>query len=270
MSIAQTNTVKFPEIAQEGNLVTHLSSVVKPKVAGVALKPGRAVVPGGDFPDREVVYPTALAAAPQGLVATSATLGTSAGTSYGPFGPFALAQSVTLTLASEANWDATDAVIVGYSASGDRLVETVALPDAGNVTVESLNVFSSIESITIEAQTGDAGGSIGLGATAGALDGGITLLSVTRDNFFLDGGGSRVRDYLTGEEVAVIEKGQVHIACENAHAANGQVYVRLVATGEEEIGTFRSDADGGDAVPMKGWQFVTSSASGGIVMIERF
>ncbi len=71
-------------------------------------------------------------------------------------------RNVELVLSASADWDATNAVITGTDANGRTITETIAIPDAGGVTVAGSRIFSSITSVQIPAQSG-VGGTFTLG-----------------------------------------------------------------------------------------------------------
>lgn len=70
--------------------------------------------------------------------------------------PFAPARNITITLNSHADWNATNATVVGMS-RGRPVSETIAIPDAGNVKLISLTVWDSPPTVHIPAQAGTNG-----------------------------------------------------------------------------------------------------------------
>ena len=283
-SIAQSTTTKFPAIGQEGQKLSHPAEVVAPKIVDEAtgLKPGRVVVPGTD-PERDVSLPEALAEDADYFITTLATLGSASPQTHTTFtGVYDTGvvlnppRNVTLTLANDADWDATTAVVTGLDAEGNRIQENLTIPNGGNATVAGVRFFSVVESILIPAQSGDASGTVGIGTEAGPLyNAGIVNLDLTQSNLFSGNTATTVEAFEDDDEVAVSYRGRVLVLCENAATAGGQVYVRLVAGGGEELGAIRSNADGTsgapDCVPLHGWKFVSgSSTSNQLVEIARF
>lgn len=55
-------------------------------------------------------------------------------------------------------------------------------------------------------------------------------------------------EYEPQREVTLLTEGPIWVDVENAAAYGAQAFCRIVATGNEVAGAFRSDADGGDAV----------------------
>ena len=68
-------------------------------------------------------------------------------------------------------------------------------------------------------------------------------------------------------EISVLLEGSCWVAPEVAVAVNDPVFVRVVATGTEQAGALRNDADGGDAVQLPG-RFRTAAAANGLARIE--
>jgi hypothetical protein len=58
--------------------------------------------------------------------------------------------------------------------------------------------------------------------------------------------------YAAGEMFDVLVEGAIWVKTENAVAVNGKAFVRFSASGAEENGAFRSDADTADAVHVPG------------------
>jgi hypothetical protein len=104
-------------------------------------------------------------------------------------GPFTPPRNVTLTLNAHADWDATNATVVGKDAFGRSQSETFAIPNGGGTTLVGTKVWSEITTITIPAQTGTNGTLlVGLGQVfaEGEIDvtavDGTTHVDVTADD----------------------------------------------------------------------------------------
>lgn len=67
--------------------------------------------------------------------------------------------------------------------------------------------------------------------------------------------------------VSAMRQGSCWIECETTASVNDPVFVRIVATGDEQAGAVRIDADGSDAVQIPG-RFRTSCSAGGLARIE--
>jgi hypothetical protein len=277
MSIEITSTLNTLEVglpghAPAGQSAAKVNSCVVDEALGIPA--GVAVMRSSGNPVRGVSLPDAtdFAADVDALVLSSATLGDSSGTSYSGAGfdgvYVAGAQlnpprRVTATLASEADWDATNMTVIGTAPGGAYLRELVAIPDAGNATITTLAFFESVVSVAIPAQSGDAVGSLGLGAVdanAPVSIRGISLRSEGQTMPFVAGVADTQDAYADEDALAVIERGRVIVASETAATAGDPVYVRVVAGGSEQLGALRSSPDSTDCLLVEGWRFRTSAS----------
>lgn len=76
------------------------------------------------------------------------------------------------------------------------------------------------------------------------------------------------RDLVAGDVKNVLTKGRMHVKVESAVVKGGDVYVRKVAGGGEELGAFRHDADGGDAELLEGAKFDSSAGAGELAILD--
>lgn len=74
--------------------------------------------------------------------------------------------------------------------------------------------------------------------------------------------------YAAGKMVPLAELGDYWVDVEDAVTEGQAAYCRVIAAGLEIAGSFRSDADGGDAVLMTGVHFVTSTAGKGRAIVR--
>ena len=98
--------------------------------------------------------------------------------------------------------------------------------------------------------TGEVTGLVGLGV-------------VGRSNMQPQGEG-----YADGDPMPIIKKGRVWVPVEDAVTAESAAFVRFVAAGAEQLGAFRSDADGTDAVALPGAKFVTDAIAGELALLD--
>ncbi len=84
---------------------------------------------------------------------------------------------IDLVLSSNADWDATTAVLVGYDNNGNSITENFTIPNAGATTLHSTKRYSRIVSLTIPAQSG-TGGTFTLGVRARAVADGSSTTKV--------------------------------------------------------------------------------------------
>jgi hypothetical protein len=71
-----------------------------------------------------------------------------------------------------------------------------------------------------------------------------------------------------GDIVSVMTEGVIWVETEDTVAYGGTVYVRITASGSEQLGAFRSDADGGDAIVMTGAKFYSATSGAGLAKIK--
>ena len=74
--------------------------------------------------------------------------------------------------------------------------------------------------------------------------------------------------YADGDPMSVIKKGRVWVPVEDAVTAESEAFVRFVAAGAEQLGAFRSDADGTDAVALPGAKFVSDAEAGALALVD--
>ena len=74
--------------------------------------------------------------------------------------------------------------------------------------------------------------------------------------------------YADQDPMPIIKKGRVWVPVEDAVTAETAAFVRFVAAGDEQLGGFRSDADGGDAVALPGAKFTSDAAVGELAMLD--
>lgn len=80
---------------------------------------------------------------------------------------------------------------------------------------------------------------------------------------------SATAEFAVGDVVGVMRKGAVYVVTEDACTPASSVFVRVTAAGAEVAGSFRSDADGGDAIELTtGARFLHSSGAGEINILE--
>lgn len=74
--------------------------------------------------------------------------------------------------------------------------------------------------------------------------------------------------YADGDPMPVLKRGRVWVPVEDAVTAESAAFVRFVAAGAEQLGAFRSDADGTDAVALPGAKFVTDADAGELALLD--
>ena len=267
--MAQTVYTDLPALGQEGQLFDSTDHEAISKYADGTIPVGRLVVASDT--DNNCVLPAAVADDPDAIMLTLATLGNAVGDTYagadfdGAFGAGQIspARNVTITQDTDADWDATTAVVYGEDEHGNLQSEDFALTDAGNDVIVGTKLFSKVISVTFPAQSGDASGSVGLGTLMGFVEAlGVSMLDQHRD----------VDTFSLGDAVPVFRKGRIIVTCEGGCTAGDQAYARMVITGEETLGSFRASPDGTaaapDAAPVSHAKFVTSAGDGELAVLE--
>ena len=191
------------------------------------------------------------------------------------------ARLVTLVLSNHADWDATNATLVGVDHNGQVATETLVIPNGGNATVTSTTRFMSVTSLAIPAQTGVGGtATVGVAAltatmtisayrgvavrqpiktsiSSGGLYGfpGITSTTVTAD-------------YVDAEIVPCLTAGGIWVYGEEALAEGDAVYVRVAAGTASVLGGFRNDADTATCVLIPGAKVERDSTGAGPALVS--
>ena len=101
-------------------------------------------------------------------------------------------------------------------------------------------------------------------STAGSALG-VTVHTHTNEQQYGTAGGT---GYDLEDVMSVMRKGRIYVEVEDAVTAGAQAFVRFEATSPELHGAFRSDADTADAVALPGAFFRTTTAAGGIAILE--
>lgn len=77
--------------------------------------------------------------------------------------------------------------------------------------------------------------------------------------------------YQPGTTMAALVQGDCVVYCEDAVAKNGTVFMRIIpgATPDlQQLGAFRSDADGGNAIQINGLKFLDTTTAAGLVVLR--
>jgi hypothetical protein len=186
------------------------------------------------------------------------------------------ARNITLVLSNNADWDATNATLVGINQLGQSVTETLAIPNGGNGTVTSANTYISVTSLSIPAQSGTGGtATVGVSAlttltiahfrgvairrpvkTTVASTGlygypGITSTTVTCD-------------FVDGEPVGLLRAGEIIVYGEEALTEGDALYVRIASgSGGSDLGAFRNDSDSSTCVLIPGATVMRNSTAAG-------
>lgn len=138
--------------------------------------------------------------------------------------------------------------------------------------------LADIGSHDVVTRANASGGSIppGVFVTKGGNEGEAVLPDATGDVTGLVGLGvvgrsnTQAQDegYADGDPMPIIKKGRVWVPVEDGVTAETAAFVRFVAAGAEQLGAFRSDADGGDAVALSGAKFASDAIAGEVALLD--
>ena len=68
--------------------------------------------------------------------------------------------------------------------------------------------------------------------------------------------------------MSILQGGVIAVAVEDAVASGDQPYARHTAPGAEQVGSFRSDDDGGNAAPVPNCRYVSSTTGAGVAWLS--
>ena len=202
----------------------------------------------------------------------------------------------TFQFSFTASGNTADQIAAGLEAAADLdpdLLNIVDVSSATNVvtltfihpgSVYTVSAPSAPSALTV-ADTQDAGGvTVGLGVAVaqGALDDqaallgggsvdadvlGITIRSIDMN---VNQGDPVVDDgYFGGATMAIMRGGELFANVEDAVAAGGGVFARIVVNAAGQVlGGLRSDADGGDAIALSACTFRTTTTAAGLARIK--
>lgn len=177
-------------------------------------------------------------------------------------------RNLVFTHNGHSDWDATTGIVRGLDEYGREQTESFSIPNGtggGAQAVTLTKIFSRVISLFIPTQTGTSGtADLGTGTKLGPLTerfalGVVRYLAAKEKPRNL----SPDAEYLELEHLALVKKGRIWVPVEEAVTDGQQAYVRLVATSEERVGSWRHDRDGTeaapDAVPVIGARFASNS-----------
>lgn len=172
------------------------------------------------------------------------------------------ARTVTVVLSSHADWDATTAVLTGKGVNGETVVENLTIPNGGNATLTSTNLYTSVTSLYIPAQTGTGGTfTIGTGDALGPINAaaaGVVAFSPARSSL----------TYAVGEMASLVRQGRVWVSAEDAVSEGGPVYVRMTAGDGESVGALRGTPDSTDCALLVGARWASTTSAAGLALVE--
>ena len=96
---------------------------------------------------------------------------------------------------------------------------------------------------------------------------GVSVHSQATENALASAGQTEV-GYKTQSAMSILRQGLIWVQVEDAVVPGGAAFVRFVAGAGEQLGSFRSDADSGDAVALPNSRFKTSAGAGGLAQLD--
>jgi hypothetical protein len=202
----------------------------------------------------------------------------------------------TFQVSFTAAGNTADQIAAGLEAAADLdpdLLNITVASSATNVltltfihpgSVYTITAPSAPSALTVAAVTAAGGVTIGLGVAVvqGALDDqagllaggsvdadvlGITIRSLDMN---VNQGDPVVDDgYFGGATMAIMRGGELFANVEDAVAAGGGVFARIVVNAVGQVlGGLRSDADGGDAIALAACTFRTTTTAAGLARIK--
>lgn len=157
---------------------------------------------------------------------------------------------VTITFNSNAHWDATTAVLTAVNAEGVTVTEDIAIPNDGDATVTTEGSYTQVISLAIPAQGGTAG-TFTLGfAASNALTSAQVLGPAAWDP-----SQEAPRTLRLHSRSTFWRRGIIWVQTETEVSPGQRAYARVFAPGAEQIGAWRADGDGGNALPIEGARF---------------
>jgi len=195
-----------------------------------------------------------------------------------------------------ASGNTADQIAAGLEAAADldpdllNIVVATAVTNVLTLTfihpgsVYTVSTPSAPSALTVATSQAAGGVTVGLGVAVaqGTLDDqaallggastdadvlGITIRSIDMNT---NEGDPTVDDgYQAGSTLAIMRGGELFANVEDAVAAGGQVFARIVINAPGQVlGGLRSDADGGDAIALSACTFRTSTTSAGLARIK--
>lgn len=283
MTIEITGTVDSFGSPLAAGLAGHMpagqrEAVVRSFVADGSIEPGLALMQSSTNP-ADGVTPAAIPAADVDALSTTQQIGYASATTFSAFNGvlankvFNPPRPVSISTATDADWDATTATVVGFGPGGVYQTDTIAIANGGGTTTSTTKAFERVLNIKIPAQSGACSGTIGL--TAGAANQPVELAGFSRRTEALgmtfDGTtATSALPYATGAALAVVVEGQIYVESETDGVKGDYVFVRGVAAGAEKLGAVRTTPDGTDCMLAKGWRLATATAgTNKLCLIER-
>lgn len=179
-------------------------------------------------------------------------------------------RKITIARSANAAQDAVSAVL-RYLSNGVLYSQTLAFADGGGDSFASTFDADRFVDLTIPAQSG-VGGTTTIGVAAASELHGFDVLGVIVRDFSKASETPALIDsevFGDGEVAPCMKHGRINVVVENNFRRGDRVYVRLVATGAEKLGSVRvHDTDGGDCVPWYQARLCNSGVAGAFGILE--
>lgn len=175
-------------------------------------------------------------------------------------------QRLACVFNSHADWDATVMKIYGEAFDGSNIVEDVEIPNGGNTTLYTVNMFRRVEKVFLPAQTG----------TNGVLDIGTDVDDFAYDREAYPGiavyepmtsSYASTTEIEAAQVVSVMKRGRLWVVTESTAEVGDPVFVRGVLSGADVRGQFRA-GPAANFGQLANAVFVTAAAADGLAIIE--
>lgn len=100
---------------------------------------------------------------------------------------------------------------------------------------------------------------------------GVSIYIQNRQNLLGPNGSAGGSPYFPGDAVPVLTRGRIWVVPENTVTSDSPVYWRVVPTmSNPQVGTFRSDSDGGNAIliPNNQVRWIVGASAGGFAVLD--
>lgn len=166
--------------------------------------------------------------------------------------------------------DAAPEIELDFIHPGQVYVVSVALEQNAITTVATIQAAGGTDIALGVGVVPGSSADLAIAPSAGSVDAdflGVTIKG-TVEISVNDGLSTSESVFAPGCSVSVMEEGACVVMTEDAVAFNGAVFMRIVATGTEVFGAFRSDADGGDAIAITGAKFRSATTGAGLAVLK--
>lgn len=165
--------------------------------------------------------------------------------------------------------DADPDLVLNFIHTGQVWVTTLAADPGPDMTLVATQAAGGTDIGLGLVVVGGTDQTLAIAPTAGSVA--LDFLGVTERSLMSlvnTGISTDVDHFEPGDKMSVLREGDIWVFAEDAVTFNDPVFVRTTATGVEQFGAVRSDADGGDALTWPRAVFRDTSTASGLVRIR--